>query len=231
MIDYREMIWNRNKFIALTVVIVILSIIFAVALDMPSGDRVVASGYYAGILIGEIIKVAVAMFMIIMTLVALPALKTMLAYYGQELLKEKSEKNGDVRKNIRRFAGSVSTLIALTPLWIATAYVFDFAGFSILTFVDVSYSTAEAIYDWSGYLPLIIFIPVILVAVIKCIIAITVVSGAEGRTIGNSISEKAEENYKSLPEGRYCPGCNALNALNARFCSSCGVQMRSRVRM
>lgn len=231
MVDYRTMIRNRNKFIALAIVIVVLAILYAVAMDFPSADEIVAMGSYAGILVGEIIKVVLAIILIILTLVARPALKIILAYYGLQLIKDKNTGFTDTETNVNKFAGNLATLIAVGPLWVAAGYVFDFASFSLLTFIDVSYSTAHTLHDWAHYIPLIIFIPVILVAIVKCVVSITAASNADGRVSESKSVDRLSETDTEMPDAKKCPECNRINAMNARFCSSCGTQLHSRIRM
>ena len=231
MNGYQTVIRNRNKFIALAIVIVVLAIFYAVAMDLPGADEIVAMGSYAGILVGEIIKVVLAIIMIVLTLAARPALKAMLAYYGVQLIKGKNSGSTDVENNVYKFASNLATLIAVGPLWVATAYVFDFASFSLLTFIDVSYSTAHTLHDWSHYIPLIIFIPVILVAIVKCVVSITAASNADGRTSDVKSADRLSETDTEMPDAKKCPECNRMNELNARFCSSCGTQLHSKIRM
>lgn len=227
----RHMLIHRNRLITYTVVLIILAIIFAAA---PEKYHIVAEGSYSLITVQEIIRFVVAIFILIFVLLARSSLIVVTSYYGEEVFKTRIPNRSAAIPHIHILSQESSTLIAAGILWPVVLFMLRFLLWVLDIAHDFSPSTAEQLIDWHGYIPMIIFIPVIIVCLIKGITALrnvlditSGVAGYEQVERASSLSTGFEPRQKIQPEPTTaetfsCDKCGAKNISSAKFCASCG---------
>ena len=191
---------ERNRLITIAIGLIVLAIFVSVAYRLPEAYRAVI-GYLC---VGDIIKLVLLFIMLGMVLSARPPLAAVAIYYcHQGFGTRKHPERMLAATSMSSLGGEIANVIIIAILWPIVVKIVN-----ILLLMDV-----ERSFSWVSIVVTVAFVAILLWRLYLMYQSLKVVLDVIG-------APKAKLS---------CPKCGALNLPTAKFCTSCGAELRPAV--
>ena len=192
-----EITSERNRLVAMGIALLVLAILVSTAHRLPEAQRLV-TGYLS---VGGIVRLVILFIMLGIVLSARPPLATVAEELSLTMSKTKTlPERMEVATHVTGLATEVVNIIIIAILWPIVAGIVN-----TLLLMDV-----EGAFDW---VPILVTIAFVAILLWRLYLAYQSLKPVLDATSGG----KARLS---------CPKCGTLNTLAAKFCSSCGAELR-----